>query len=61
MDLQYNGPRFEFMGYLADECAYLGWTSLTGLVFLGLALLIYRVRDLETALSLPSLRPPSFW
>ena len=57
VDLQYNGPRFEFMGYLADECAYLGWTSLTGLVFLGLALLIYRVRDLETAGDFISAKP----
>lgn len=47
----------DFMGFYADECTYLGWTVLAGLVFLALALVIYRCRDLETAGDFVSAKP----
>lgn len=47
----------DFMGFYADECAYLGWTALAGLVFLALGLLIYRRRNLETAGDFVSAKP----
>ena len=54
VDFRPNGGIGDF---LAEDCAYLGWTTLAGLIFLGLALLIYRVRDLETAGDFISAKP----
>ncbi len=47
----------EFLGYVAEDWAYLFAAAGVGVVLLGLAVLIYRHRDLESAGDLISLRP----
>lgn len=57
VDFRYGKIYSGFQGYLADECAYLSWTALAGVLFLVLALLIYRRRNLETAGDFVSAKP----
>ena len=59
VDFQFdrNNWPLSFRGFFADEWTYLGWTVLAGLVFLTLALLVYRRRNLETAGDFVSAKP----